>query len=254
MRICRIAHAGGTSYASWEGEEFAVLADPFAPRPRHTGTRISPAVARLLAPAEPRTVVGMAHNTGAADRALPPAAFLKAARSVVGPGAAVRLPDDAGRTVAEGELALVIGRETTGVRPSDLLSCVLGLTVANDVTDRSAQHDDPLWTAAKSRHTFTPVGPWTETGLDAGDLQITVTVNGVEASRASTAGLARDPGEILAYVARLMPLGPGDLVLTGAPGPEAPLRAGDAVGVRIDGLGELSNPVEAWHARQGAAA
>lgn len=254
MRVCRIAHAGGTDYASWEGEEFAVLDDPFAQRPRHTGTRIPAAGARLLAPVEPRTVVGMAHNTGAADRALPPAAFLKAARTVVGPGAALRLPDDAGRTVAEGELALVIGRETSGVRASDLRSCVLGFTVANDVTDRRAQGEDPLWTAAKSRHTFTPVGPWIETDLDPEDLPVTLTVNGAEASRASTAGLARDPDEILAYLARLMPLGPGDLVLTGAPGRDVPLTPGDSVSVRIDGLGELGNPVQAWAGRQEAAA
>ncbi|AMM32008.1 5-carboxymethyl-2-hydroxymuconate delta-isomerase [Sinomonas atrocyanea] len=254
MRVCRIAHADGTDYASWEGEEFAVLDDPFAHRPRHTGARIPAAGARLLAPVEPRTVVGMAHNTGAADRALPPAAFLKAARTVVGPGAALRLPDDAGRTVAEGELALVIGRETSGVRASDLRSCVLGFTVANDVTDRRAQGDDPLWTAAKSRHTFTPVGPWIETDLDPEDLPVTMTVNGAEASRASTAGLARDPDEILAYLARLMPLGPGDLVLTGAPGRDVPLTPGDSVSVRIDGLGELGNPVQAWAGRQEAAA
>ncbi|MGT2463715.1 fumarylacetoacetate hydrolase family protein [Sinomonas atrocyanea] len=254
MRVCRIAHAGGTDYASWEGEEFAVLDDPFAHRPRHTGARVPAAGARLLAPVEPRTVVGMAHNTGAADRALPPAAFLKAARTVVGPGAALRLPDDAGRTVAEGELALVIGRETTGVRASDLRSCVLGFTVANDVTDRRAQGEDPLWTAAKSRHTFTPVGPWIETDLDPEDLPVTMTVNGAEASRASTAGLARDPDEILAYLARLMPLGPGDLVLTGAPGRDVPLTPGDSVSVRIGGLGELGNPVQAWAGRQEAAA
>lgn len=254
MRVCRIAHAGGTDYASWEGEEFAVLDDPFAQRPRHTGTRIPAAGARLLAPVEPRTVVGMAHNTGAADRALPPAAFLKAARTVVGPGAALQLPDDAGRTVAEGELALVIGRETSGVRASDLRSCVLGFTVANDVTDRRAQGEDPLWTAAKSRHTFTPVGPWIETDLDPEDLPVTLTVNGAEASRASTAALARDPDEILAYLARLMPLGPGDLVLTGAPGRDVPLTPGDSVSVRIDGLGELGNPVQAWAGRQEAAA
>lgn len=254
MRVCRISHAGGTGYASWDGSVFTELADPYALRPRRNGARIPAAGARLLAPVEPRTVVGMAHNTGSADRALPPAAFLKAARTVVGPGAAVCLPHDGGPTVAEGELALVIGRETSGVRPSDLLSCVLGFTVANDVTDRGAQRDDPLWTEAKSRHTFTPVGPWIETDLDAADLQITVTVNGAEASRASTAGLARDPGEILAYVARLMPLGPGDLVLTGAPGPDAELRPGDTVTVGIGGIGEIGNRVGSWPPGQEAAA
>ncbi|GHG49284.1 hypothetical protein GCM10012320_17240 [Sinomonas cellulolyticus] len=253
MRLCRIADAGRIGYASWEDGGFAELADPFAPVLRRTGTRIPAGAARLLAPVEPRTVVGMAHNTGAADRERPPAAFLKAARTVVGPGDAVRLADDGGTPVAEGELALVIGRETSGVRASQLLSCVLGVTVANDVTDRRAQRDDPLWTSAKSRHTFTPVGPWIDTDLEAADLEITVAVNGAEASRASTAGLARDPGEILAYLAALMPLGPGDVILTGAPGADAALRPGDSVTVRIEGLGEIGNPVQAWPRQEAAA-
>ncbi|KHL01432.1 fumarylacetoacetate hydrolase family protein [Sinomonas humi] len=244
MRICRIAHAGGVDYASWDEEGFTLLLDPFGAHARQAGLRVPAARARLLAPVEPRTVVGMAHNTGPSDRGLPPAAFLKAARSVVGPGAAVRLPDDGGRVVAEGELAMVIGRETADVRPADLLSCVLGFTIANDVTDRTAQSRDPLWTEAKSRPTFTPVGPWIETDLDPADAAITVTVGG-EAQTASTKGLARDPEEILAYLSRLMPLGPGDLVLTGAPGAAVAVSRGDDVSVRIDGLGELTNPVEA---------
>lgn len=245
MRLCRIAHAGGIDYARWDGEGFAVLVDPFEVRLRMTGVRVPAPRARLLAPVEPRTVVGMAHNSGPADRRLPPAAFLKAARSVIGPGARVRLPDDGGRVVAEGELAMVIGRDTAGVRPADLLSCVLGFTAANDVTDRAAQSRDPLWTEAKSRHTFTPIGPWIETDLDPADVAITVTIGASEAKTASTKDLARDPGEILAYVSRLMPLGPGDLVLTGAPAPAVPISPGGDVRVRVEGLGELVNPVEA---------
>ncbi|MCH6468640.1 fumarylacetoacetate hydrolase family protein [Sinomonas terrae] len=254
MRICRIAHPGGIDYAVLEEEGFALLLDPFEAQPRTTGVRVPAARARLLAPIEPRTVVGMAHNTGPADRALPPAAFLKAARSVIGPGAQVRLPDDGGHVVAEGELAMVIGRDTAGVRPVDLLSCVLGFTAANDVTDRAAQSRDPLWTEAKSRHTFTPIGPWIETDLDPADVAITLAVNGSEAKTASTRDLARDPGEVLAYLSRLMPLGPGDLVLTGAPAPAVPISAGDDVSIRVEGLGELVNPVEAFPLPDGLAA
>ncbi|HKU11333.1 MAG TPA: fumarylacetoacetate hydrolase family protein [Sinomonas sp.] len=254
MRICRIAHPGGIDYAVLEEEGFALLLDPFEAQPRTTGVRVPAASARLLAPIEPRTVVGMAHNTGPADRALPPAAFLKAARSVIGPGARVRLPDDGGHVVAEGELAMVIGRDTAGVRPADLLSCVLGFTAANDVTDRAAQSRDPLWTEAKSRHTFTPIGPWIETDLDPADVAITLAINGSGAKTASTRDLARDPGEILAYLSRLMPLGPGDLILTGAPAPAVPISAGDDVSIRVEGLGELVNPVEAFPLPDGLAA
>ena len=42
--------------------------------------------AELLAPCRPRVVLGMAHNTGPADRLLPPQAFHKSPHSVIGPG------------------------------------------------------------------------------------------------------------------------------------------------------------------------
>ena len=40
-----------------------------------------------------------------------------------------------------------------------------------------------------------------------------------------------------------MTLGPGDVVLTGAPGEYGPIAPGDDVSVTIDGIGTLSNPV-----------
>ena len=123
---------------------------------------------RLLAPVEPRTVVGMAHNTGPADRALAPQAFLKPARSVIGPGEAVGVPAGVGRVDAEGELAVVVGRTSRDLTTGDALDAVFGYTVANDVTGRDLQRSDPLWTTAKGYDTFTPLGPWIETDLDAG--------------------------------------------------------------------------------------
>jgi 2-keto-4-pentenoate hydratase/2-oxohepta-3-ene-1,7-dioic acid hydratase in catechol pathway len=42
-----------------------------------------------------------------------------------------------------------------------------------------------------------------------------------------------------------MTLEPGDIISTGTPSGVGPIVAGDIVSVRIDGVGELSNPVRA---------
>src|SRR4029078_7015219 len=95
---------------------------------------------------------------------------------------------------------------------------VLGYALASDVTPRDLQRTDPLWTAAKGQDAFTPLGPWTETDLDAFDAEITVGRNRRGLRGASTRALARDVVEVLVYVTSLLTLGPGDVVLTGAPG------------------------------------
>ena len=94
MRIARIHHGGRPVHAVVEGDSLALLDD--LPGSRRSGGTLPLAGARLLAPADPRVVLGMAHNTGPADRLLPPQAFLKPSRTVVGPGAPIPLPDGIG--------------------------------------------------------------------------------------------------------------------------------------------------------------
>lgn len=194
-------------------------------------------------PVRPGTVFGMAHNTGPVDRALPLGAFLKAAASVVGPGDPIPIPDGIGRVDAEAELAVVIAEPLRNASPDGLAAAVLGFTVALDVTGRDAQQRDPLWTEAKSRAGFTPLGPWVETDLDVADARISLRVNDVEAASGSTAGLARNPYECVAYLSTLVELRPGDVVLTGAPDTCAEVRPGDVVAAEIAGIGVLSCPV-----------
>ncbi|MEU6117534.1 fumarylacetoacetate hydrolase family protein [Streptomyces sp. NPDC047117] len=260
MRIARIAHAGGTAHAVIDGDTADLVADPFAGpsaaggaadgaagrAPVRLGRRLPLAEVRLLAPVEPRTVVGMAHNTGPADRALPPQAFLKPARSVIGPHEPVRLPDGIGRVDAEAELAVVLVASPAGHTPDTVLRTVFGWTVANDITARDLQRSDPLWTSAKGRPGFTPLGPWIETGLPApDDTEVALALDGVPLRPASTGGLARSIAEILCYVGELLPLGPGDVVLTGAPGEYGPLVPGGRADATVAGIGTLTTPVRA---------
>ncbi|ORA28300.1 fumarylacetoacetate hydrolase family protein [Mycobacterium aquaticum] len=244
-RIARIAHPGGVHHATVEPDGYALIADPFAKHLRHNGIVVPTRDARLLAPVAPRTVVGMAHNTGPTDRQLPPQAFLKPVTTVTGPGAPIPLPTGIGRVDAEAELAVVIGCTATRLTLSNAAEHILGVTIANDVTARDLQQSDPLWFAAKSFDAWTPLGPWIATGLDPDDLAIGLQVDDVDLQAAGTADLARSVLECLVYVTSVLTLHPGDVVLTGAPGASAAITVGSTVVAAIAGVGELQNPVTA---------
>ena len=224
--------------------------DPFepgsaAPAGSPTGSPVPGADAVLLAPCRPRVVLGMAHNTGPADRLLPPQAFHKSPHSVIGPGRAIELTRGRDRVDGEAELAVVIGSIARNLTPETALAAVYGFTCANDVTDRAAQATDSLWTEAKSPDTFTPLGPWIRTDLDPARVAVQLGDDNGEGPYASTGDLARGVVEVLVYLTSVMTLHPGDVVLTGAPGPSRRLQPGGTSHITIPGIGTLTNPVGA---------
>jgi 2-keto-4-pentenoate hydratase/2-oxohepta-3-ene-1,7-dioic acid hydratase in catechol pathway len=246
---------GAADFTSEAGMAWTVVETPFSGSAANAGS-----VARtgwepgdtlrqeefvFLAPSVPANVLGMAHNTGPAGRDLPPQAFHKAATSVIGPGDAIELPSGSGHVDPEAELTIVIGRKARGLTLATARSTVLGFTIGNDVTSRDLQKTDELWISAKSQDTFTPVGPWIVSGLDDTDLAISIVHNGTALKASGTAGLGWKVDEILVYLTSFMTLHPGDLVLTGFPAECAPIVSGDTVTCRVEGIGELTNPVRA---------
>jgi len=193
----------------------------------------------------PGVVVGMAHNTGAADRKLPPQAFFKPPSTVVGPGDPIVLPAGAGIVEPEAEIALVIGATCRNLDPASAARAVRGWTVGNDVTGRDLQRSDPLWVRAKAYDTFTPLGVEVRPGLPDADTTVELLIDGAVISSGRLSDLARDPIEILCYVTSFMTLSPGDVILTGAPGKAMPLSPGMSVTIAAEGLPALTNPVVA---------
>ncbi|WP_306184014.1 MULTISPECIES: fumarylacetoacetate hydrolase family protein [unclassified Streptomyces] len=252
MRIVRFRPQRGTAtgeepvagHGLVEGDVLHQVSDPFKGKtPRLTGRTLPLDSVRLLAPTEPRLVIGMARNGEPDDRRFPPNAFLKPPGSVIGPGDPIPLPGHVGRVDAEGELAVVIGRTARNLAVGDALDAVLGYTLGNDVTARDLQAGDPL--QAKGYDGFTPLGPWIETDLDAGAVDLAVSIGGRSLPVGSTARLARGVSEILAYLTSFLTLHPGDVVLAGAPGTYGPVAAGETVAISAPGLGVLTNPVVA---------
>lgn len=202
---------------------------------------------RLLAPVDPGTVLGMAHNTGPGDRQLPAQAFYKPGAGVIGPGESIVVPAGIGRVEPEAELALVIGARCRDLTPAQVPGAVLGWTAANDVTARDLQVSDPLWVRAKSYDTFTPLGPGVRLGMPERDGLVELRADGRLVGSAPLSALARDAVEVLCYLTSFLTLRPGDVVLLGAPAGAAdvPLVPGRQIGVRVPGLPELVNPVAA---------
>lgn len=237
----------GLTIAEIEGHPFGQLS--------FSGARWALSDVRLLSPILPSKVVCVGRNY--ADHAAElgnevpkePMLFLKPSTSVIGPRDAIRLPIFSKQVEHEAELAVVIG--APGARRADRAAAeraIFGYTCANDVTARDLQRSDGQWTRAKGFDSFCPIGPWITTGLDVSDLEIRCEVGrNPEEMEVRQLGRTKDmvfdvPG-LVSYISHVMTLLPGDVVLTGTPAGVSPLVEGDTVTVRIDGIGELTNPV-----------
>lgn len=210
-----------------------------------------PAPTSVLAPVTPSKIVciGLNYKDHAAEQGKPlpaePLIFLKPSSAIINPGDAIEIPPGVGRVDYESELAVVIGRRATKVSEADALSHVLGLTCMNDVTARDLQKKDGRYTRAKGFDTFAPLGPCIATGLVPDDLAVSGLLNGEVRQQSSTRELIFPVATLIAYISRIMTLLPGDIVSTGTPAGIGPLQAGDEMAVRVEGVGELRNPVVA---------
>ena len=191
--------------------------------------------------------VGLNYKDHAAEmkKVIPPEPllFMKPPSSVLDPGGAILIPPGIGTIHYEAELAIVIGRRAHRVSAADAWNYVLGVTCLNDVTARDIQNKETQYTRAKGFDTFAPIGPCIEVGGTRGPRNVEGLVNGEVRQRSSTTNLIFPIEFLIEYITFVMTLEPGDLISTGTPAGVGPIVAGDVVSVRVDGIGELSNPV-----------
>jgi 2-keto-4-pentenoate hydratase/2-oxohepta-3-ene-1,7-dioic acid hydratase in catechol pathway len=262
MRFARFAHADGASVGVVEGDvdagqnalTVAEIEGSMFGQFRFTGNRWAVADVRLLPPplfTSKIVCVGRNYAEHAAEMAndVPkePLLFLKPSTSLIGAHDTIEMPPQSSRVDHEAELAAVIGG-SAGVRRLDRAAAakaIFGYTVANDVTARDLQVSDGQWTRAKGFDTFCPLGPWIETEIDVSDLEVRCEVNDEVRQLGNTKDMVFDAVAIVSYVSHMMTLLPGDVILTGTPAGVSPLASGDVVSVRVQGIGELINPVRA---------
>jgi 2,4-didehydro-3-deoxy-L-rhamnonate hydrolase len=218
--------------------------------------------ARLRAPLRPGKIVaiGLNYEDHAAETGQPipeaPVVFGKYPNTIIGPGEPIQIPPIAEQIDYEAELAVVIGRRARNVSESEALEYVFGYTNSNDVSARDLQFSEGgQWTRSKSIDTFCPTGPYIATRdevPDPQDLYIRAILNGEVVQDGTTSRMIFPVTELVSFLSQGMTLEPGDIIITGTPPgvgmarePQLWMKPGDEVSIEIEGLGTLTNPVEA---------
>lgn len=185
-----------------------------------------------------------------------PYLFPKLSSSVISTGETISIDSQVTRQVDwEGELAVIIGKETRNATRTNAMDAVFGYTAANDISARDVQQADPQWVRGKGLDTFCPLGPVIVTADELPDPQsvgIRTWVNGEIVQDGNTRDMLHGVADLIVYLSRHFTLQPGDIILTGTPSgcggfmtPQRFLSPGDEVVVEVKGIGRLVNPVQA---------
>ena len=224
------------------------------------GDRHDAATTKLAAPIPrpPKIIcIGLNYRDHAIESNMPipqtPVVFAKFANSVIGPGQPIVLPKNSTQPDYEAELAVVIGKGGRHIPEARWREHVFGYTILNDVSARDFQMATSQWTIGKTFDTFAPMGPAIVTADEIEDphkLRISLELSGDVLQDSNTCQLIFNVPQLIAYLSSVFTLEPGDIISTGTPPgvgfarkPPRYLKAGDECRVRVEGLGELYNPV-----------
>jgi len=174
-----------------------------------------------------------------------PEVFLKdSGQRTVGPGDTICVRGDSNWTVPEPELAVVLSRDCS----------VLGYTVANDVSARDIEGQNPLYLPqSKIYRNSCAIGPvvttWDEIP-DPHDLRVSLRIKrrGKTAfqGKTSTSKMNRTIDELIGYLKKDNIFFGWTVFMTGTgivPPDDFSLRGGDIVEMEIEKIGVLRNPV-----------
>ncbi|MCB9479262.1 MAG: fumarylacetoacetate hydrolase family protein [Deltaproteobacteria bacterium] len=259
MRLVKFLFEQNPTFGVVVGEEVHPVSSPFPqdpnadlvarPEPIDGAPTLRLEDLALLAPVRPSKIIGVGANYRAHAAEMgrevreEPLLFLKAPTSILDPGAPIVRPRESSRVDFEAELAVVIGRKCRNVSEGEAMDVVFGYTALNDVTARDLQKADVQFTRGKGFDTFCPIGPAIRTEIDPSGLIVEGLINGEARQRGEVRDMVFAIPTLIAKISRIMTLLPGDVIATGTPEGVGPMVAGDTVTVRIDGVGELANPV-----------
>ena len=201
----------------------------------------------------PRKIWGIGLNyvehAGDLDEVSPwdePASFMRPDTTIIGPDDEIVLPAQSERVTAEGELALVLGREAKDVPEEDAPHFVAGFTTVLDMTAEDILRKNPRYlTRSKSFDTFFSFGPELVSPDEIEDvdaLEVATVLNGKVHRSNTVSNMTFSPWWLVSFHSRIMTLLPGDVISTGTPGAVI-IQDGDVAECRITGFEPLSNPV-----------
>ncbi|MEA3154407.1 MAG: hypothetical protein QOK44_1996 [Betaproteobacteria bacterium] len=256
MKFMRFEHKGKVGFGVlhdtasirvYEGDMFA--------KPVPTKQTLALGSIRILPPCVPTKMIALWNNsriqieTLKRDTPKEVLWFLKPPSSFITHGEAIVYPvSDTERVVLEGELGIVIGRTCKRITADEAREHIFGYTVINDVTSQDIVKRDPTfpqYDRGKGFDTFGVFGPVIETEIDPMTLSMRAYVNGELQQDFPVTDYVFNPWQIVAEIARTVTLYPGDVIACGTTLNAAPIKPGDTVEIRIEGIGSLANPVVA---------
>ena len=250
MKLAKIEWKGNPTWAIVEGESVYALEGDLYGDFHRGGLLCSLPEARLLAPADPKTIIccGLNYMETVEDLKVDvpkePALFFKPVEALVNPGEDAYSLPLAKDTRYEAELCAVIKKRAWRVKEDDALDYVLGYTCGNDMTLWDLVERDGRLTRAKGYYKSAPLGPVLVTDIDPNAVRIQGRVNGETKQDGNTRSQIFNTARIISHVTAFIPLVPGDVVFTGTPrGGHCPVAIGDVIEVEIEGIGILKNRV-----------
>jgi 2-keto-4-pentenoate hydratase/2-oxohepta-3-ene-1,7-dioic acid hydratase in catechol pathway len=257
MKFGRFEQQGRVFHGIVEGDRVIELEGSFFGKHQPTPRKHAIASLKTLVPCVPANFycaglnyaahIEWANKRTGGNRKVPEKADIgyRSVNALVANGEAIVIPADSpGPVEFEGELVAVIGKTARNLSEKEALSCVLGYTLGNDVSERNWQKQDRTLWRAKNCDTFKPMGPFIATGLDPMKLTISIKVNGAAASEYGTDKMLFSAQHYISQISRYMTLQPGDVVWLGTDGAtEPPLKDGDTVEIIQKDIGVLRNPV-----------
>ncbi|MEU6549045.1 fumarylacetoacetate hydrolase family protein [Streptomyces sp. NPDC046915] len=186
-----------------------------------------------------------------------PLVFTKFPSCVTGPHTTVALPE--GKVDWEVELVAVIGRETYRVGEDRAWDAVAGLTVGQDLSERTSQlRGRPAqFSLGKSFPGFGPPAPsWSPptSSTTPTTWRSPALLNGEVVQHDRTKSVIFPVPDLVARLSAVLPLFPGDLIFTGTPAgvgnrmnPPGYLTADDELVSRVEGIGEIRQYFTAVH-------
>ena len=257
MKFGRFQHQSRTFFGIVEGNQVAELdGSPFSSY-KITSDLHALSALKILTPCEPRNFYCAGLNYAAhiewankrkGTNTKPPEKAdvgYRSANALAATGEAIVIPADSpGPVQFEGELVAVVGKTAKNLSEADALSCILGYTLGNDVSERTWQKTDRTLWRAKNCDTFKPMGPFIATGLDPMNLTIDIHINGNKVAGYHTGKMLFSAQHFIAKITQYMTLHPGDVIWLGTDDATEPdLKDGDVCEIVQQDIGVLRSPV-----------
>ena len=257
MKFGRFEQQGRIFFGSIEGDQVVELEGSVFENYKTTSKKHALSALKTLVPCTPANFycaglnyaahIEWANKRTGGNRKVPEKADIgyRSANALIATGEAIVIPADSpGPVQFEGELVAVIGKKARNLSEKDALSCVLGYTLGNDLSERSWQKQDRTLWRAKNCDSFKPMGPFIATGLDPMKLTVSIRVNGKPAAEYGTDKMLFSAQHYISQISRYMTLWPRDVVWLGTDGATEPdLKDGDTVEISQRDIGVLRNPV-----------